>query len=124
MMASVTPAHWLSLWRYVLANVNRFLHFIILSSDKSSNFSTLQAVKTGQCDPSCVEFEYLCGVCVPPPPRTCPARCEAAANSGESSLMSPGPDPSQKVYFCAFHYSDFYGRLIKVWSFYQSHKES
>jgi len=42
-----------------------------------------QAVKTGLCDPSCVEFEYLCGVCVPPPPRTCPRRCEAAANSGQ-----------------------------------------
>ena len=51
-----------------------------------SNIPTLQAVKTGLCDPSCVEFEYLCGVCVPPPPRSCPARCEAAANSGENNI--------------------------------------
>jgi len=43
-----------------------------------------QAVESGRCDPSCVEFEFLCGVCVPPPPkRVCPARCERAANSGQ-----------------------------------------
>ena len=48
----------------------------------------LQAVKTGQCDRSCVQFEDLCGVCVPPPPqRTCPVRCEAAANSGEYFMI-------------------------------------
>ena len=59
-----------------------FLFFLIITFDKSLLMS--QAVKTGQCDSSCVEFEYLCGVCVPPPPqRTCPRRCEAAANSGE-----------------------------------------
>ena len=88
MMVLVTPALWLSLQRNVLGNVNRFQNFVIYYHITAlSNISTLQAVKTGLCDPSCVEFEYLCGVCVPPPPRSCPARCEAAANSGEWSLM-------------------------------------
>lgn len=82
MMVLVTPALWLSLQRNVLRNVNRFLRFMICIIILR-NISTLQAVKSGLCDPSCVEFEYLCGVCVPPPPRSCPARCEAAANSGE-----------------------------------------
>ena len=87
MMVLVTPALWLSLQRNVLGNVNRFLQFIIYYHITAlSNISTLQAVKTGLCDPSCVEFEYLCGVCVPPPPRTCPRRCEAAANSGENNI--------------------------------------
>ena len=35
----------------------------------------------GACDPSCVQYEDVCGVCVPP--RTCPARCAAAADSGD-----------------------------------------
>ena len=49
-------------------------------------------MESGRCDPSCVEFEFLCGVCVPPPPpRVCPARCERAANSGEHLIVvKPG----------------------------------
>ena len=37
-----------------------------------------EAVRTGQCDPSCEQYNDICGPCVP----TCPARCEAAIQSG------------------------------------------
>ena len=37
-----------------------------------------RAVASGQCDPSCDQFEYLCGPCVP----TCPDKCARAVASG------------------------------------------
>ena len=46
-----------------------------------------RAIQTGQCDPSCDQYEYLCGPCVP----KCPAKCERAVQTGNC-------DPSCRQY--------------------------